>query len=259
MRHEKTVDDLDDETARATKLAALTAQIRACRICRDEPARPPALPHEPRPVLRPSVTAKLCVCGQAPGTRVHASGTPFMDPSGARLRDWMGVSADQFYDDRQIAILPMGFCFPGLDAKGGDLPPRKECARRWRRELFALQPQFELVLLIGHHAQKWHLGARAKRNMTETVRNWREYVRAVPDEPDEEAGRKGMPATDISYRYRYLPLPHPSWRNNGWLKANDWFEAELVPYLQAEVARCLERGAAFLSSAPAFDHPGNSE
>lgn len=194
------------------------AEIRACRRCVEAPEGRP-LPHEPRPVLRVSRTARLCVCGQAPGTRVHASGMPFADPSGARLRDWMGVSKDEFYDVGRVAIAPMGFCFPGLDAEGGDLPPRKECAPLWRERLFAELPQFELVLLIGQYAQKWHLGARRAKSMTETVRNWRAYA--------EDDGRP------------CLPLPHPSWRNNGWLKKHLWFEAEVVPYLRGEVRRLL--------------------
>jgi uracil-DNA glycosylase len=123
-------------------------RIEACRHCKDAPQGKP-LPHEPRPVLRISATARICICGQAPGTRVHASGTPFTDPSGDRLRDWMGVSEAEFYDPGRIAIVPMGFCFPGLDEKGGDLPPRKECAPAWRAPLFELLPQFELILLVG--------------------------------------------------------------------------------------------------------------
>ncbi len=198
----------------------LLDKIRNCRICIDNPQGPP-LPHPPRPVLRPSQTAKICVCGQAPGTRVHASGTPFMDPSGKRLRAWMGVTREQFYDNSKIAIVPMGFCFPGLDAKGGDLPPRKECAKAWRKQLFALMPQLELILLVGFYAQKWHLGDQAERNLTETVRQWRRYACATVEGP------------------AYLPLPHPSWRNNGWLRKNDWFENTVIPYLQQQVRQLM--------------------
>ena len=144
-------------TALDPPLAALLAEIRACRICRDTPAGA-ALPHEPRPVVRLSSTARLCLCGQAPGTRVHASGRPFTDPSGDRLRDWLGVTPDEFYDEARVAIVPMGFCFPGLDANGADLPPRRECAPAWRQRLFEALPSFELVVLIGAYAQKWHLG-----------------------------------------------------------------------------------------------------
>ena len=202
----------------AQPLETLVAEIRACRTCAEAPDGKP-LPHEPRPVLRVSGTARLCVCGQAPGTRVHASGMPFADPSGARLRDWMGVTKDEFYDTARIAIAPMGFCFPGLDAHGGDLPPRKECAPLWRERLFAALPQFELVLAIGQYAQKWHLGRRRAKTMTETVRNWRAFA----EDSDQPC----------------LPLPHPSWRNTGWLKKNPWFEAEVVPYLRGEVRRLL--------------------
>ena len=202
----------------AQPLETLVAEIRACRTCAEAPDGKP-LPHEPRPVLRVSGTARLCVCGQAPGTRVHASGMPFADPSGARLRDWMGVTKDEFYDTARIAIAPMGFCFPGLDAHGGDLPPRKECAPLWRERLFAALPQFELILAIGQYAQKWHLGRRRAKTMTETVRNWRAFA----EDSDQPC----------------LPLPHPSWRNTGWLKKNPWFEAEVVPYLRGEVRRLL--------------------
>lgn len=201
-------------------LSVLLSEIQKCRRCVDAPDGAP-LPHEPRPVLRASVTARLCVCGQAPGTRVHASGTPFADPSGDRLREWMGVSQDEFYDQHRVAIIPMGFCFPGLDAKGGDLPPRRECAVLWRAALFAALPQFELILLIGQYAQKWHLGAAARTSVTETVRAWRDY-----------ATSGGPP--------RYLPLPHPSWRNSGWLKRNPWFAEEVLPFLRAEVRRLLD-------------------
>jgi uracil-DNA glycosylase len=207
------------ERSRARKLDRLAAEIRACRICVDSPDGAP-LDHEPRPVLQISSTARLVIVGQAPGTRVHKSGRPFTDPSGERLRDWMGVTPDEFYDARRVAIIAMGFCFPGLDAAGGDKPPRKECARRWRTPLFALMPQIELVLLIGQYAQKWHLGVAAKGGMTEVVRRYEEFL----DNP-------GSP--------RLLPLPHPSWRNNAWLKRNGWFEAELVPRLRREVRRAL--------------------
>jgi len=195
----------------------LLKDIAKCRVCRDDPVKDP-LPHEPRPVLRASATARICISGQAPGTRVHASGKPFTDPSGDRLRDWMGVDEDIFYDEARIAIVPMGFCFPGLDAKGGDLPPRKECAPLWRRQVFDKLPDIELMLLVGQYAQGWHLGSRRRRTLTETVHAWREFT-------ETENG----PAL--------IPLPHPSWRNNGWLKKNLWFEAEVLPWLRAEVSR----------------------
>ena len=200
-------------------LLHLTEQARACRICRDAPLGKP-LPQEPRPVLRPSSTARILIAGQAPGTRVQASGVPFDDRSGDRLRDWLGVDRDTFYDTDRFSILPMGFCFPGLDAKGSDLPPRRECAPAWRRPLMDLMPQIDLVLAIGLYAQAWHMGARRAASLTETVARWRDIF-ADPLPP------------------RVLPLPHPSWRNTGWLKRNPWFEAELLPCLRAEVSARL--------------------
>ena len=194
----------------------LVARIRACRICRDAPAGRP-LPHEPRPVLRVSHTVRIAICGQAPGARVHASGVPFTDASGDRLRDWMGVSEEEFYDVLRVAIVPMGFCFPGNDAKGGDLPPRRECAPLWRAEVFGTLKRLQLVLLVGQYAQKWHLERdQTAGGLTATVASWRAVL-----------ARQTGPA--------YLPLPHPSWRNTGWLKANPWFEAALVPELRARV------------------------
>jgi uracil-DNA glycosylase len=208
--------DLQLRDARTAALDRLVADIRACRICVDAPRRQ-ALPHAPRPVLRPSTTARICVAGQAPGTRVHRSGMPFTDPSGVRLREWMAVTEVEFYDDRLITIVPMGFCFPGHDAHGGDRPPRPECAGAWRSRLFEAMPQIELVLAIGSHAQAWHIGPETRRaGMSETVRRWREIL-----------ARPGLP--------RCLPLPHPSWRNNAWLKANPWFENEVLPVLRAEI------------------------
>jgi uracil-DNA glycosylase len=206
--------------ASATELADLLREISACRICRDTPPAGRPLPHEPRPVLRPSTTARLAICSQAPGTRVHASGTPFTDPSGDRLRAWLAVSSEEFYDQRRVAIVPMGFCFPGHDAAGGDLPPRRECARTWHTRLFGLMPQLELILLIGGHAQRWHLRERGKGGMTAIVLDWRTQLQA-----------KVMP--------RRVALPHPSWRNNAWLTANPWFEGEMLPKLRRELRRLL--------------------
>jgi len=204
----------------ASSLDRLLDEIRSCRVCVEEPDGPP-LAHEPRPVLRVSRTARLAVVGQAPGTRVHASGVPFSDPSGERLRAWMGVTAQEFYDTRRVAIIPMGFCYPGQDANGADLPPRRECAPLWRARLMAHLPQIELMLLVGGYAQRWHLGAKSARAVTATVADWRALLSA-PSRP------------------RYLPLLHPSWRNNAWLKAHPWFEAELIPRLRREVRVLLE-------------------
>ncbi len=188
----------------------LLKDIRACRLCAAH------LPHEPRPVLRAKPAARLVIAGQAPGTRVHASGMPFTDPSGDRLRDWLGVDKDRFYDEKRIAIVPMGFCFPGLDAKGGDLPPRKECAPAWREQVFANLKRVELTVLVGSYAQGWHLKGRTKPTLTETVKAWREYGPA------------------------FVPLPHPSWRNNAWIKKNPWFEEELLPHLRRRVSRIVK-------------------
>jgi uracil-DNA glycosylase len=203
-------------------LACLVKRIRACRRCRDDaPADP--LPHEPRPVLRVSSTARLLVASQAPGTRVHATGIPFTDASGDRLRSWMGVTPDVFYDEARIAIIPMGFCFPGHDRSKGDLPPRRECRAAWHDALFALLPNISTVLAIGMYAQDYHfarLGRPVAKAMTrdELIAGWRAFV-------------------DI--RPRIIALPHPSWRNNGWLKKNPWFEADVLPMLRNEVARAI--------------------
>ena len=189
-------------------LDTLVGDIRACRICAAD------LPHEPRPVLQVSSTACIAIFGQAPGTRVHKSGRPFTDPSGDRLRDWMQVDDATFYDASKIAIVPMGFCFSGLDAKGGDLPPRKECAREWRDRLMEHLSQLDVILLVGGYAQRWHL-ENPPRTLTETVKRWRDY------------GPK------------YFPTPHPSWRNNAWLKKNPWFEAELLPVMRERIREAL--------------------
>ncbi len=200
-------------------LEALAARISACRVCRDSPTGK-RLPHEPRPVFQVSETARICIASQAPGARVHASGRPFTDPSGDRLRGWLEMDSATFYDASQVAIVPMGFCFPGLDAKGGDLPPRRECAPLWLADLFALLPRIDLVLAVGSYAHRWHLPEWAGASLTETVAAWREIMAA-----------KRRPLV--------LPLPHPSWRNNAWIKRNPWFEADLLPVVRREVAKRL--------------------
>lgn len=192
-----------------TGLRDLVAEIQACRICA------PDLSHGVRPVLRISKTARLCIAGQAPGRRVHESGTPYDDRSGDRLRDWLAIGRDVFYDESRIAVVPMGFCFPGYTGLGADKPPRPECVRHWHDRLFAAAPKFELVLAIGSYAQHYHLNGRARKSVTETVRAWREYGPFA------------------------IPLPHPSWHNNQWLKNNPWFHSELVPFLRARVAQIL--------------------
>lgn len=206
-------------TPEAAELDRVLTAIRGCRHCVEAPRGKP-LPHEPRPVLRASRTARLAICSQAPGTRVHESGTPFTDRSGDRLRDWMSVTPQEFYDEARVAIVPMGFCFPGQDEKGGDLPPRRECATIWHRKLFAALPEIALVLAVGSYAQNWHLGDEAGASLQDTMLGWRRYLK----------GRR---------RPRILPLPHPSWRNNAWLTRNPWFEAELLPVLRREVRKLL--------------------
>lgn len=196
----------------------LSDSIKLCRICRDKPEST-QLPHEPNPVCVISSTARICISGQAPGMRVHLSGRPFTDPSGDRLREWMGVDETTFYDASKIAIVPMGFCFPGYDKNGGDLPPRKECRARWHDEVFEAMPQLELILTIGQYAQAYQLGSKRKRNMTETVAAWREYY---------DASKPSI-----------LPMPHPSWRNNAWLKRNQWFADDLLPVLRARISDLL--------------------
>ncbi len=194
-----------------TELSTLLADIRACRACAD------VLAHEPRPVVQASATARLLIAAQAPGRRVHETGLPFNDPSGDRLRDWLGIDRATFYDPARVNIVPMGFCFPGTAVKGGDLPPRPECAALWHQRLFATLPPQSLILVIGRYAQAWHLGDRVHRTLAETVRHWRDYLP------------------------RHLPLPHPSPRNLLWLRRNPWFEAEVVPELRLRVAAILGR------------------
>jgi len=190
-------------------LAALLAEVRACRLCAAE------LPLGPRPVVRAHSSARLMIVGQAPGTKVHASGIPWNDNSGLRLRDWLQTDNETFYDETRIAIVPMGFCYPGREDRGGDKPPRPECAPAWHPRLKDALPKVELTLLVGLYAQARYLGKARKANLTETVRAWRDYLPA------------------------YLPLPHPSWRNTAWLKRNPWFETELLPELRARVRRLV--------------------
>jgi uracil-DNA glycosylase len=203
-------------------LDELRSDIAHCRICRDAPrigAEP--LPHEPRPISVFSGNARILIASQAPGLRAHVSGLPFDDASGNRLREWLGVDRATFYDRDKFAIVPMGFCFPGYDKNGGDMPPRKECAPQWRSSVMEVMPQIELTLTIGLYAQRWHLGNERKASLTETVANWRRYFE-----------RNSGP--------RVLALPHPSWRNSGWLKRNPWFEAELLPILRGTVQNLLK-------------------
>lgn len=189
------------------RLAALLAEVRACTICAAH------LPHGPRPVLQLDGRARILIAGQAPGRRVHQTGVPFDDPSGDRLREWMGIGRDVFYDPASIAILPMGFCYPG-PGRSGDLPPRPECAPAWRQKLLGHVGSIELTLVIGHHAQAWHLRT-GRLGVTEVVRNWRSHLP------------------------RLVPLPHPSPRNRIWLGRNPWFEKDLLPALRRRVAELV--------------------
>jgi len=193
-----------------TALDTLVEAVRACTACSAH------LPSGPRPVLQVHPAARILIAGQAPGRKVHDSGVPFDDASGERLRQWMGVTRDIFYDASRIAILPMGFCFPGT-GRSGDLPPRSECAPLWRQPLLEQMPRIELTLVIGEYAQRWHLPGGESRSVTDTVAAWRSRWPAV------------------------LPLPHPSPRNNIWLKINPWFVADVVPALQRRVAAVLSR------------------
>lgn len=185
-------------------LQELLSEVCACRICEAQ------LPLGPRPVVQADASARILIVGQAPGLRVHETGIPFNDPSGERLRDWLGMTPEEFYDPSQVAILPMGFCYPGR-GRSGDNPPRPECAPAWRQRLLEQLPNIELTVLAGRYAQEWHLGKAV--NLTERVRNWRDVW------PE------------------YVPIPHPSPRNNLWLRRNPWFEQELVPCLQQRVAQ----------------------
>lgn len=199
------------ECGRGEGLGDLLAEIAACRACAGD------FGHEPRPVVRVSAETRILIAGQAPGRRVHESGLPFDDPSGDRLRSWMGVDRERFYGDRRIGVAAMGFCYPGTHPKGGDYPPPRRCAALWRARLLAQLPNVELTLLVGAYAQAWALGITSP--LGETVSNWRGFLPSA------------------------LVLPHPSWRNTAWLKRNPWFDEEITPYLRARVAEILTRPA----------------
>ena len=190
---------------KAPSLASVAREARACTLCAAE------LPLGPRPVFRLHPQARLLIVGQAPGTKVHATGIPWNDRSGDRLRDWLQLDREQFYDRRRIAILPMGLCYPGVDAKGGDRPPMAVCAPTWHPRLRPLLPAVRLTLLVGLYAQRHYLGTRRLASLGQTVRNFAAYLPA------------------------FLPLPHPSWRNTAWLRRNAWFESDLLPLLRAQV------------------------
>lgn len=191
-------------------LKTLEDEIRACQLCKSDMQR------APNPILQVSETAKILIAGQAPGNLADLSGKPFTDPSGERLRAWLGIDETTFYDASKVAIVPMGFCFPGYDKNGGDIPPMKRCAPTWRAQLLSQMPNLRVTILVGGYAQKWHLGTRTEKTLTATVAKWRDFV------------SEGLFTT-----------PHPSWRNNAWLKRNPWFEAELLPELRRHVQACL--------------------
>lgn len=186
----------------------LLEQVRGCSLCASQ------LPFGPRPIIQINPKARILIAGQAPGRKVHVSGIPFADPSGNRLREWMGIDKTIFYNPEKIAILPMSFCFPGT-GKSGDLPPLPECAKQWRKQLLNLLTDIQLTLLIGQYAQDWHLQEKKRSNLTQTVKSWDEYWPSV------------------------LPIPHPSPRNNRWLKKNPWFEKGVIPMLKLRVAAVI--------------------
>jgi uracil-DNA glycosylase len=200
--------DLPRTAANRVELPLLLKEIRACSICAAH------LQKGPRPILQVHSRARILIASQAPGSKAHHSGVPFEEASGQRLRQWMGISREHFYDPELVAILPMGFCYPGVGSSG-DLPPRRECAAHWRASVLEAMPRIALTLVIGRYAMAWHLPTAATRNLTETVRAWREYGPNI------------------------IPLPHPSPRNNIWLKTHPWFAADVIPSLQARVLSFL--------------------
>lgn len=199
----------------SNRLTTLLTDVRACTLCAHE------LPLGPRPIVQAGRRARILVVGQAPGTKVHTTGIPFNDPSGDRLREWMGIDRDTFYDADQIALLPMAFCYPGR-GKSGDLPPPPRCAQTWRSKLLRELPNVELTIVLGQYAQAWHLPAdkatTSGKTLTDTVLAWREFIP------------------------RQVPMPHPSPRNNLWLRRNAWFETDVIPWLQERVKRLLRSG-----------------
>ena len=210
--------DADPISGADVSLENLIDRARACRVCAAD------LPLGPRPMVFASTTARIMIVGQAPGTKVHETGIPWNDPSGNRLRDWLALDRETFYDTSRIAIMPMGFCYPGREERGGDKPPRPECAPLWHDSIRAASPRLALTLLVGRYAQARYLGKARKRTLTDTVRAWRDYLPA------------------------FLPTPHPSWRNTAWLGKNPWFEAEVLPGLRARVK-------ALLSASTQSDRP----
>ena len=198
-----------------TDLSALTKSIAACTHCADRFADTETA-HSPNPIFQVSTQAKLCIAGQAPGLRAHNTSKPFTDPSGVRLRQWLGLDEEVFYDPARLAIVPMAFCFPGYNKSKHDLPPPPDCAKLWRTSLFESLPQIELIVTVGKSAIGWHLPELRFKSLTEIVSG---------------GAIEGSPTL--------LPLPHPSWRNNAWLKGNPWFETDTLPHLRTEVSRLV--------------------
>lgn len=188
----------------------LLKRVRACQLCAGDLLR------APNPILQFHPQARVLIAGQAPGNRADLRGVPFDDPSGDRLRDWMGIDRVKFYDETRIAIVPMGFCFPGYDKSGGDKPPQARCESHWRAELMRQLEQIEVTLLVGRYAQSWHLGSACLSTLTDTVKNWRVYA-----------------------KQNVFVLPHPSWRNTAWLKRNPWFVTDVVPEMQKRLHEAL--------------------
>jgi len=205
-----TISKYQNRDARRMSLPRLLREIGACRICEAE------LPHGPRPILRASRSARLLIISQAPGSKVHQTGVPWNDASGDRLRDWMDLDPSMFYDETKIAIVPIGFCYPGAAASGGDKPPRPECAPLWHERVLDHLPNLQLTLLVGQYSQKRYLGSGRKGSMTETVKAFAEY------------GPK------------FFPLPHPSWRSGIWMQRQPWFEQETIPWLRRAVQRAIK-------------------
>ena len=206
--------------AASRHLNRLLAEIRSCKICT------PFLPLGPRPVVRGKPSARLLIISQAPGRRVHETGLSFNDPSGDRLRAWLALDRESFYDETRVAITPIGFCYPGRDVNGGDLPPRPECAPLWHGRLRAFFPAIELTLLVGSYAIDYYLPQTRRRSMTEVILRWRDF------------------------RPEFFVLPHPSWRSTLWLRANPWFETEVLPELRERAAAVLSAPVASASPAP---------
>lgn len=195
---------------RASLFSKHLEELKSCQNCAA------SLPLGANPVVQISPQAKILVIGQAPGTKAHQTGMPFNDASGDRLREWLNLSREQFYNEKEIAIMPMGFCYPGRYSRGGDLPPASACAPLWHSRTLKFLPNIQLMLLVGQYSQAYYLGDKRKKTLTETVKSWQEFLPT------------------------YFPLPHPSWRNNGWCRVNDWFETDVLPELKARVHSVLK-------------------